>query len=234
MSRIKHYCSISKHGAVWDMWDNGTMSIRDMWKPKQRQIDLNPGNGQEGGKVQEPAAVQCLENCHNMDSDKHCWGSWLQKSEPRRLRLSGKGTKQQDYLWHLAVTSLLHETKRKFAHFSEVWLSAISPSYFLFLSFQVPWAIPLYCLFNAFLHRFKNLWMYSAGQYCWAIVLGVPETLQSLVMKVRTFLSSAMTPGGETQGPCSSRASVQTVFLTFCSSTLWPRNKSHWRSLSLR
>lgn len=28
----------------------GTMSIWDVWKPKERQIDLNPGNGQEGGK----------------------------------------------------------------------------------------------------------------------------------------------------------------------------------------
>lgn len=54
------------------MWDNGTMSIWDVRKPKQRQIDLNPGNGQEGGKVQEPAAVECLGNCHNMDADKHC------------------------------------------------------------------------------------------------------------------------------------------------------------------
>ena len=33
--------------------------------------------------------------------------------------LSGKGTRQQAYLWHLAVTSLLHAAKRKFAHFSQ-------------------------------------------------------------------------------------------------------------------
>lgn len=167
-----------------------------------------------------------------MDADKQCWSSWLQKSEPRGLKLSGKGTKQHDYLWHLAVTSPLHASKRKFAHFSEVWLPYPLPIFCFFLfRFLEPY-LP-YCLFNAFLHRFEDLWMYSAAQHCWAIVLAVPETLQSLVMEVRGFLSSAMTPGGETQGSCSCRASVQIVFSMLCSSTLWPRNKSHWRSLSL-
>lgn len=104
---------------------------------------------------------------------------------------------------------------------------------FHFLLFRFLEPHLLYCLFNGLLHRFKDLWMYSAAQQCWAIVLAVPETLQSLVMKVRAFLSTAMTPGGETQGSCSSRSSARLHFLMFCSSTSWwPRNKSHWRSVS--
>lgn len=166
-----------------------------------------------------------------MDADELCWGPLLQKSEPRGLRLSGKGTKQQDYLWHLAMTSPLHATKSlpiqpglTFCHIP--FLFSVS-----FFSDSKPCLH--YCLFNALLHRLRDLWMYSAAQHCWAIVLAVPETLPSSVIKVRTFLSTVMTPGGESQGSCSSRASVQIVFCMFSSTSWWPRNKSHWRSLSL-
>lgn len=206
-----------------------------MWRPKQRQ-NWPESRKQTRGEIQEPAAVQCLGN-----SQHGCrWtllGSLTSEIWTKGIEAQweGKATKRQDYIWHLAVTSPLHVAKRKVAHSARRFDFLLYPlPIFCFFLFRFLESYLLYCLFNALLHRLKDLWMSSAAQHCWAIVLAVPEILQSLVMKVRVFWSTAMTPGGETQGSCSSGASVQIVFFMFSSSTSWwPRNKPHWGSLSL-
>lgn len=147
ISKTKHYCSISKHRVNDHILWNGTCGSQS--KGKMTWIQE-----MDKGKIQY-LQQSCLGNCHNMDADELCWGPLLQKSEPRGLRLSGKGTKQ-DYLWHLAMTSPLHATKRV-CPFSQVWLSAISPSYFLFLSFQ----ILSHTFFIAFLMLYYTDWEIS-------------------------------------------------------------------------
>lgn len=197
-----------------------------MWKPKQRQIDLNPGNGQEGGKYSNlqqysvweifttwmqvnTAAVPCFRNLNQED--------WSSVGREQNNRITYGILWWSPHCIQLKASLLISAIRFDFLPYP-------LPIFCLFL-FRFLEPYHLYCLFNALQHMFKDLWMYSAAQNCWAIVLAVPETLQILVMKVRAFLSTAMTPGGETQGSCSSRASMQIVFLVFCSSIVVAREQ---------